>query len=371
MDDSGEFAELQPGLTNGELVRGLWEQGKQTTTGICLCAGIMGIMLGGGHGYMQGRYGLVTDQILEARVVLADGSWVTASPRENTDLFWALRGAGHNFGIITGVKFKVYDRLEEWSEVQMIFSEDKLEAVFQLSNDYIEEANHPPELTVWHLLARMDDLSDDAVVVMSLIYRGRFNDLEPYVAPFRDIGPLAEQQHDGVPFVDLFDINVLTEASTTCDRGLYRHLAPTYLRQYNSTSLRKVYDIFNGITAKYPEMGTHSTFMIEGYPIQGVTSIHPEDTAAPFRDYPLLLSPQLGYTNPAHSNDILAANKDMRRAIVEGSGSEQLNAYVNYASGDESLPELYGHEPWRMRKLRELKRKYDPTGKFNFYMPIS
>lgn len=60
----------------------------------------------------------------------------------------------------------------------------------------------------------------------------------------------------------------------------------------------------------------------------------------------------------------------MRQAMVEGSGSKQLRAYVNYAFGDESLPEMYGYEPWRMQKLRELKRKYDPKGRFNFYAPI-
>ena len=56
--------------------------------------------------------------------------------------------------------------------------------------------------------------------------------------------------------------------------------------------------------------------------------------------------------------------------MVEGSGSKQLRAYVNYAFGDESLPEMYGDEPWKMQRLRELKRKYDPKGRFNFYAPI-
>lgn len=182
VDDGGEFAELEPGLTDGDLVRDLWEQGKQTckcscttyrhfqktyltaesaATGVCLCAGVTGVMLGGGHGYLQGLYGLVADQVLEARVVLADdGSCVTASREENDDLFWALRGAGHNFGIVTSLKFKVYDRFEEWSAIVMFFSGDQLEEVFELSNNYIEEADHPPELEIWHLYTRQPDLSD-------------------------------------------------------------------------------------------------------------------------------------------------------------------------------------------------------------------
>ena len=55
---------------------------------------------------------------------------------------------------------------------------------------------------------------------------------------------------------------------------------------------------------------------------------------------------------------------------MEGSGSDKLHAYVNYATGEESLREVYGYEPWRQRKLKDLKKKYDPEGRFNFYVPI-
>lgn len=60
----------------------------------------------------------------------------------------------------------------------------------------------------------------------------------------------------------------------------------------------------------------------------------------------------------------------MRQALVEGSGEGRLNAYVNYAFGDETLPEMYGHESWRLEKLSRLKKQYDPLGRFNFYAPI-
>ena len=60
----------------------------------------------------------------------------------------------------------------------------------------------------------------------------------------------------------------------------------------------------------------------------------------------------------------------MRKLLLDGSGSSRLRAYVNYASGDETLQEIYGHEPWRLKRLRALKKKYDPRGQFNFYAPI-
>jgi FAD/FMN-containing dehydrogenase len=69
----------------------------------------MGPLLGGGHGFLQGRYGLVVDNVVSARVVLANSTVVTVSGEENGELFWALRGAGHNFGIVTEVRSRVYD----------------------------------------------------------------------------------------------------------------------------------------------------------------------------------------------------------------------------------------------------------------------
>ncbi len=60
----------------------------------------------------------------------------------------------------------------------------------------------------------------------------------------------------------------------------------------------------------------------------------------------------------------------MSKILVEGSGSNKRRAYVNTVFGDEALPEIYGYEPWRVRKLKVLKKKYDPKGAFDFYAPI-
>lgn len=93
-------------------------------------------MLGGGHGFIQGYHGLVADNLLEARVVLANGSVVTASNKSNPDLFWALRGAGHNFGIVTEVTSKIYDVLDNdiWYYENFVYSGDSVEQIFAQLN---------------------------------------------------------------------------------------------------------------------------------------------------------------------------------------------------------------------------------------------
>lgn len=65
------------------------------------------------------------------------------------------------------------------------------------------------------------------------------------------------------------------------------------------------------------------------------------------------------------------AGSEMRRVLLEGSGSGKLNAYVNYVSEGESLQEIYGHEPWRIEKLKELKKRYDPKRRFGYFAPIA
>lgn len=89
-------------------------------------------MLGGGHGFIQGYHGLVADQLLEARVILANGTAVTTSTTKHPDFFWALRGAGHNFGIVSEVKIKIYDvpKDDEWYFEKFTYSGNSIEQVF-------------------------------------------------------------------------------------------------------------------------------------------------------------------------------------------------------------------------------------------------
>jgi hypothetical protein len=105
-------------------------------SGTCECVGFMGPVLGGGHGFLQGYYGMAADNLLEARVVLANGTVVIASRNQNPDLFWALRGAGHNFGIVTEVTTKIYDVPKDdiWYYETFVYSGSSIEKVFSELN---------------------------------------------------------------------------------------------------------------------------------------------------------------------------------------------------------------------------------------------
>ena len=110
VEPNGATANVQPGVTLGELVAQIEPRGFLTTTGIVSTTGLSGLTLGGGIGWLMGRYGLACDNLLSAEVVTADRRLLRASTTENADLLWALRGGGGNFGVVTSFTFRLTAR---------------------------------------------------------------------------------------------------------------------------------------------------------------------------------------------------------------------------------------------------------------------
>ena len=105
---------------------------------------MVGPGLGGGHGPYQGLYGLISDNFVNLNVVLANGSAITVNETTNVDLWWAMRGAGHNYGIVTSFELNIYPaEVQTWYYKQYVFTGDQLEPLFQELNKFQNNGSTP------------------------------------------------------------------------------------------------------------------------------------------------------------------------------------------------------------------------------------
>lgn len=105
--------------------------------------------MGGGHGWLQGRHGLIADQFESMNIVLANGTLVTLD--SSSELWWAIKGAGHNFGIVTSVTSKIYNvEYRDWAIEIITFSGDKVEEIYEAVNTHLlKDGNQPTDVINW------------------------------------------------------------------------------------------------------------------------------------------------------------------------------------------------------------------------------
>lgn len=353
-------------------------------------------MLGGGHGWLQGQYGLMADNLISARLVLANGSAITVSETEHSDLFWALRGAGHNYGIVTSFDYKIYDRTkanEQWTMDMMIYTGDKLEEVFEEANRLL--ADPPVELAWFAMITSMPDIDPekvffDAECLHIEITRSLISCLQPVIlfllnyqgdsvppkfsTAFKDLKPAMHKEVltdlPGIAKVIGLDVD-----APGCKHDKAHFAFPIGTKDNPIKGLRKMYDI----QASLPEALKTTWTAIEGYSMKAVQEMKWDSTAFPDRESKLLISPFFMYTpssdeekNQKLDQQAWEFGNRMRDAVAEDAGVKgKASAYVNYGIGDESLEGMYGFESWRLEKLRRLKREYDPEGRFSWHKPIS
>lgn len=132
-------------------------------------------MLGGGHGLLQGEYGLLADQLISARIVLGNSTAVIVSNTSHSDLFWAVRGVGHNFGIVTEYTYRIYNARvnETWGFEQFIFAGSQLGELYTTVNKM--KQSQPAEVVEWAFITLMQAL-DPVNVCMRRTFRGRLTD---------------------------------------------------------------------------------------------------------------------------------------------------------------------------------------------------
>ncbi|CAI7618286.1 unnamed protein product [Penicillium discolor] len=366
----GKTATMGGGTMSKVVTDSLWAAGKQTVTGTCECVSLLGPALGGGHGWLQGHHGLVSDQFVSMNVVLADGTLKTID--QSSDLWWAMKGAGHNFGIVTSLTSKIYDiQHRDWAIETISFSGDKVEAVYEAANEYLlKNGTQPADLINWSYWMNNPDVdATNPVIVFYIIQEGVKAVDSIYTKPFHDLGPLSVVPQAGT-YTDLAAWTGIALDSPPCQNSGYANPRfPIYLQSYDIAAQKKAWDIY-APAIKGSSAYNNSILMFEGYSFGGVHAIPSSSSSFAFRSENLLAAPLINY--PPGDATVAAKAVDLgnqlRNILFEASGFEDIRAYVNYAYGDETTKQLYGDSEQR---LLALKKKYDPAGKFSFYAPIA
>ncbi|KAI4285447.1 MAG: hypothetical protein L6R38_000611 [Xanthoria sp. 2 TBL-2021] len=370
ISSNGDSVLLGGGVNTHEVINALAAHGKVTATTNGGCTSQLGPALGGGFGRYMGFFGLVLDNIIDMTVILANGTIAQVSSTSNPDLYWGMKGAGHNFGIVTEANFKIYDfPTPRWFSSEFTFAGPQLETLFERINDM----DQPKELgEVYTIFAINPQYSTtEPVMLLHLDYAGTPDEARPWFDYFHDLHPVAMRKWESLSPTEIQPAASQDIDSDICAHGQTWRLFPLGLKKYNVTANRQVYDLFKQLVTEHPDFN-RTVGQFENYAQQGVKAVDPASTAYANRDDDILVSFSPVYP-PSAANDAIATeygNKARGIWHVGDTPGRHVTAYLNYANGDESLEAVYGYESWRLERLRALKKRYDPENKFCFYNPI-
>jgi FAD/FMN-containing dehydrogenase len=353
VDQQARTVRAQGGCTWGDVDHATHPFGMATPSGILSTTGVGGLTLGGGTGNLTRSYGLTIDNLLEVDVVLANGQFVVANTTQNADLFWAVRGGGGNFGVVTSFLFKLHPvdtvyggpifwDLSDAKKVMRLWRDTILTAPETL-NAYFALHTVPPA----PLFPAEHHLKKAGVIVFC--YTGDISQAEAVIRPFREIAKPIIDFAGPIPFPAL--------------QGLFDGLYPPGLQWYWSS------DFFTELSEKamdeHMNQFTKSPNVLSGvhiYSINGAAQ-RPDrhETAWSFREANFSHTIVGVDADPANKDKITKWSKDYFKALHPYSAG---GAYLNMTmdDGQERVQAAYRDN---YPRLAEIKKKYDPTNFFH------
>jgi FAD/FMN-containing dehydrogenase len=353
VDPVRRTARMEPGATLGEFDREAQAFGLATPLGINSTTGVAGLTLGGGFGWLSRKFGLAADNLISADVVTAEGELVQASATENPDLFWALRGGGGNFGVVSSFEFQLHPvgPMVLSGLIVHPFARTK-----ELLTGYRQVASKAPdELTVWVVLRQAPPLPflpaevhGKEILVFAVCYTGDEADGKRALEPLRALGN---------PIADVIGMQPYAAWQTAFD-PLLTPGAYNYWKSHNFVELSDgLLDTLASYAATLP---TAECEIFIGQ-LGGATSrVAVDATAYPHRNANFVMNVHTRWREPA---DERRSIDWARRLFAETAPHATGGVYVNFMPEDETdrVSSAYGAN---YARLAALKAKYDPGNLF-------
>ncbi len=323
--------------------------GLATPGGVVSSTGVAGLTLGGGIGYLTRAHGLASDNLLSVDLVTAGGELVRASESENPDLFWALRGGGGNFGVVTSLEFQLHAVGPMVATATVFHAIEDARSVLHRYREFNETA--PDELSCYAMIINapenLPDQRGKAVLAIVGLYAGAVEAGKRMMAPLADMGS---------PLVAVIDEMPYAVMQTAFDAGNPHGARYYWKAQYLSGLEDGLLDV---VVDRAKDLhGEHTIIGIE--PLGGAQArVDPAATAFSCRNVPYSLGIWTGWQDPARDT----ANIAWTRSFFDAVSSFGAGAYVNYLGEDESdrLDEVYGAN---YARLIDVKQKWDPDNLF-------
>lgn len=343
VDPARRTVRVQGGATLGDLDHETHLFGLAVPCGIVPKTGIGGLTLGGGVGWLLRKYGMSIDNLLSCQVVTADSKVVTASASENEDLFWALRGGGGSFGIVTSFEFQAHPVHTVLGGL-LLYPRDAAFDVIRHFRDYIESA--PDELTAYAALLH----GPDGVPVVAVIpcYCGGIADGERILRPLRKFGSPAVDAIQPMPFPAMQSL-----LAAAFPDGNYNYWKSLLQRHLSDDAIKITVEHANRLVSPL------SAVALEYY--DGAAGRVPKDaTAFPHRDLPWDILFLAQWTDPEKS----ALHRDWARSGEEGLRPFSANAHLSSALDIEANEVISAAFGPNLPRLEAIKKKYDPANFF-------
>jgi FAD/FMN-containing dehydrogenase len=351
VDPVARTAWAEPGLRWTEFDRETQAFGLATTGGTIGDTGIAGLTLGGGFGWLEGKFGMTVDNVIGADVVLADGRLVHASSDENADLFWAVRGGGGNFGVVTSFQYRLHAVGPLIIGGLVVHPFERAREALKFFASFLASA--PDELVAAAVLMTGPDGNKACGIVAA--YPGDLAEGERLVAPLKQFGPPVMDAIGPMPY--------LRQQSLIEDA-----MPPHVLNYWKAEFLRDIPDELIDVTVEAFSRVPSRMSSILFFPIRGAASrVAPDATAFPHRRGYHLGIYSL-WTDRAQADPNVAWVRETWNAVqpfVAGA------VYVNELGEDEGLDRVrmaYGHN---YDRLQRIKAKYDPDNVFSLNANIA
>jgi FAD/FMN-containing dehydrogenase len=349
VDPAKGTARVQGGATLGDLDRETHAFGLAVPAGVVSRTGIAGLTLGGGVGWLVRKYGLTCDNVLSFEIATAGGKLLTASADENTDLFWALRGGGGNFGVVTSFLFRAYPVTNVFGGM-IVHARDHACDVIKHYRDFMTSA--PEELTAYAVLITTPD-GHPAVAVVAC-FCGDPAEGKLVLRPLREFGsPLM----DAVQLMPFPAMQKLLDGAFP--EGTYNYWKSDFVREMNDEVIELIVTHANKMKSPL------SAVVIEYYGgAAGRIGVSQSAFAQRQAEYDIGYMAQ--WTDPAEKEVHVAWARDMADALrPHASGGHLLNFL-----GEESSDMIQAAFGPNYARLAQVKKKYDPTNFFSINQNI-